>query len=680
MMNQFERTYLKGIDVKYQITTRKKSNKKTVMAQLYLRDLSDYHEIIDGAKASYSMKEHESEDEAKKVVLSRAMQKLHNITGKEQKEPSQEQKETRYYSKRWRNLGGEKVTFAADTHRAGEEGKVISLFESRLLPILDDYGSDVTVDECREISERLYVKMLENKKYGRNFVKKEDVARIPKLFEEIQGRLMSRIGEKDNHVIAKVLEDAEIQAMEEDRLRSRLENYLKRDNRVEDDVEKICNDSELCALFVKRDLSSKESASRRLIFLLREISGNELESKNQTNRQIQDFNAILRNWAQEDSENIRYIILPKFDVARGEQSELCKEWPWKVRIRYTAIEMYKADSNPYAAGAIVMATSGPRTGELCAIRLEDIDDHGDYGIVLIHYTTDGRIIGKNGKNIHFFRTIILPKFAMIAVRKHVDYVNNCLTAQNGKDGAQLQISKEKLGKAYLVCSPNDPFQPANPSAFAGAVRRDLRIAGLDDAYWISIRNDMEEWPDLDWQNNKEQFDVAYSARRDSISSMTNIAKISPWQVDALVGHRIPETERDYKKKLTRDDDNRKLAAQMERVVYDPEYSAHPACRPWKIDEHEIPFTAPTQYQVCKIQACEEKVRVKVRLQTVKCENVFVKMPVDACAFTGKMTGIPGTDRKAQYFSESNHSYIEYRETIEQAIRDYLKEVRENGEK
>ena len=59
--------------------------------------------------------------------------------------------------------------------------------------------------------------------------------------------------------------------------------------------------------------------------------------------------------------------------------------------------MYKADSDPYAAGAIVMATSGPRSGELCAIRLEDIDDNGDYGIVLIHYTTDGKIVEKTGK-------------------------------------------------------------------------------------------------------------------------------------------------------------------------------------------------------------------------------------------------------------------------------------------
>ena len=38
-----------------------------------------------------------------------------------------------------------------------------------------------------------------------------------------------------------------------------------------------------------------KNGNKRLIFLLREISGNEQESKNQTNRQIEDFNAILRN-------------------------------------------------------------------------------------------------------------------------------------------------------------------------------------------------------------------------------------------------------------------------------------------------------------------------------------------------------------------------------------------------
>ena len=103
---------------------------------------------------------------------------------------------------------------------------------------------------------------------------------------------------------------------------------------------------------------------------------------------------------------------------------------------------------------------------------------------------------------------------------------------------------------------------------------------------------MEEWPDLDWQKNKEQFDVAYSARRDAISVMTNIAKISPWYVDASVGHRIPETGEEFKKKLTRDDDNRKLAAQMERVIYDPKYSAHPAYCPLKIAEHATASSGP----------------------------------------------------------------------------------------
>ena len=682
-MNQFERTHRKEIDVQYYTTHRKAKKEKSIKAQLYYRCLNGFREKIEGAGASYTIQEHESESEAKKVALSRAMQKLDGLAGRQHNnETSQEQKESRYFSKHWRNLGSKQASLVSDTHRPGEEGKVISLFESRLLPILDEYGADVTVDECREISARLYAKMLENKKFGRNLINKEDIIQIPKLFEELQARLALQNSEEKNRAIAKLLQDTKTQVVEEDRLRSRLENYLLQrveNGRIEDDVERVCNDPELCALIAKRDLTGKESANGRLIFLLREISGNELESKNQTNRQIEDFNAILRNWAQEDSENIRYIILPKFDVARGEQSELCKEWPWKVRIRYTAIEMYKADSDPYAAGAVVMATSGPRNAELCAIRLEDIDDHGDYGIVLIHYTTDGRIVEKNGKNIHFFRIILLPKFAMAAVRKHIDYVKKRLAEQDCKEGAEPQISEERLGKAYLVCSPNDPLQTANPSAFAAAVRRDLRIAGLDDEYWASVRNDMEEWPDLDWQKNKEQFDVAYSARRDAISAMTNIAKISPWQVDALVGHRIPETEQEYKKKLTRDDDNRKLAAQMERVIYDPRYSAHPVCRPWQIDEHAVPFTAPTQYQVCKIQASEDKICVKVKVQTVKCENVSVIMPDNACVRVERMSSIPGTDRKAQYFSECNHTPDEYRETIEQAIRDYLKEAGEHGE-
>lgn len=684
-MKQFERTYRKGIDVKYQCTKRKKPKVKIITAQLYLRGLNDSHEMIGGARASYTMKEHETEDEAQKVALNRAMQKLDANIADQQKIETQNQdkQESHYFSKRWNKLGREKASLVSDTHRSGEEYKVISLFESRLLPILDDYGPDVTVDECRKVAERLYEKMLENKKFRQHPVEKEDVIQIPKLFEEIQKRLKIQNGEKKYQAIAEFLLDAEKQVIEEDRLRTRLENYLQQQvgkKQVQDDVERVCNDPELCALIAKGALAGEESANKRLIFLLREISGNEQESKNQTNRQIEDFNAIMRNWAQEDGENIRYIIIPKFDVARGEQSELCKEWPWKVRIRYTAIEMYKADSDPYAAGAIVMATSGPRSGELCAIRLEDIDDNGDYGIVLIHYTTDGKIVEKNGKNIYFFRTIVLPKFAMAAVRKHIEYVKNSLAAQDGKDKERTQISQERLGKAFLVCSPNDPFKPANPSVFAAAVRRDLRIAGLDDAYWMSVRKDMEDWPDLDWQKNKEQFDVAYSARRDAISVMTNIAKISPWYVDASVGHRIPETGEEFKKKLTRDDDNRKLAAQMERVIYDPKYSAHPAYCPLKIAEHTVPFKAPTQYQVCKIQAGEDKVRVKVKLQTVMCENVSVIMPDNACVRHERISSIPSTDRKAQYFSECNHSYEEYRETIEQGIEDYLKEVGEYGEK
>lgn len=671
-MKKFEKTNRKNVYVKYykKEVTEKKSTKIIVTAQLF----DNAQNRLDGCSASHTQQTYESYEDARiaaRINAEKKFDKIFNIATMIGADGESNQ----YFTDRWMEIRESDRADLAPASKDGSKERTIKYFENNVLKLLDAYGPNISPDQCREISEELYSKMLLNKKYKYCFVTLENTSTIQKFISVAKDffvkdkNVKAVLGgfPKKSH-IDMLMDSIQTKILEEDRIRTLLEVALSREADLCKFVSEFFRDkikADGVLIEKMRKLKSEENrtiAEKKIIFLLREFSGNEAQSKVQTNIHIQDANEILRNLNIKNDKVMPVVTLPKFVVTTPPQIETCKELPWVVRVRFSAVSMYIADKCAWAVGGIVMMTSAPRVSEVLAIQFGDILDYGDWGMCVINYTADGEIRKEDGKNIYFHRAIFFPKFAMDAIHKRKQH----LLCQG--------YSEAKIAKAYIVNRDNDLFVPEKPHRFSEKIKKLLKFAGCNDDYWDSVRYAMIMQPDYDYFRRPELFEIAYGLRRDGTTLMCNIAKMDTYKIDAIQGHRLPNYVENWHDKITRQKEWKIIIDEMERIVYDPDHSNHPMFKPRNImelkEESQSIGKKIISYQSVSVNS-DQPVHAVIVVKSVGNSDIYFNAPKE-CEFNYWINSIANTVGPSQRLGRM-HTKEEYDSVKVKAIEDYLRE-------
>ena len=653
-------------NVLQKVSWRTRRGRRVVQVQLC--DVNG--QSIAGALGQYTSLPGEADESAERIALLRAFAKLDQIL---EVKPFEDAKEVtnNFFSDLWGKMSDdEKISMVGESHKdIRSRKKAKDYFEANVINKLDkcyENGMSISPDDAADIARGIYIDILGRKKYNKYFVSELEAALIPEFFDEMGKRAaaITEIKGTDKERLDCFLKEVKETVMQEDRLRSLLQYTLcvsGLDMTVDSTVLKIeKNPVLLDDLFHLTHREPRTRAMGTLLEMIREISGDENRSKAEANVHIRDANDILRNWAKRSKAPFPLVKLPEFDVSGVMQIELCKELPWAVCVRFAALEMAEAAISPYACGAITMLTTGPRVAEVCAIQFGDILDFGDWGVVVINYTADGEIRIGHGKNLYFHRTVFLCRLAMDAIHARMDYLK------------RIGYSPDELKTAYIVCSAEDIFQPANLHLFSDSVKEKLQQAGCGEDYWRSVLNSMVQEPDFDCFGRREMFDTAYCLRRNMTSQCVNKAKMEALLVDAILGHRLPNAAKRWDDYITIEDNWPRIIAIMERVVYDPRHSNHPAYRPIDLqDNTKMNERLAVPYQAVTITTTgTNRVRVKLAVKTIIGSEVSVDLPSESVA-TGRLIRIVNEkDREGKILmSEALRGEDEYRTIIQQMERD-----------
>ena len=265
----------------------------------------------------------------------------------------------------------ERLRCVGDGHKKESSRRDVLRYCTNKMYLLDKFGPAITPAQCQEVADCIYAEILENKRFTAVSREKDDISEIHKFFEAVEETINSR-GKKaygkdfsESDFSANLAEIKE-RVMAEDRLRALLENYLQQQD-VEDTANTFC-EKIAADIRLVRSLGSKkdyEKSISKTIFYLRELSGNEEQSKNQANVHIRDLNDLIQNMAVYCKEEIPLFALPLYPVEQAIQIEHVKELEWEVQVRYVCQLLKNAGQSAYALGGAIMLICGPRLAELC---------------------------------------------------------------------------------------------------------------------------------------------------------------------------------------------------------------------------------------------------------------------------------------------------------------------------
>lgn len=628
-MKKLEPTPRDNVKVRYY--SSQKNGKTIIKAQL----TDEFGVNIDGVFAQHTLSPIDTEEIGKIAARTKALQKLDEMF-----RASDKAEETNYFSRCWNDLSkNEQKDCIASIHRKGKpQESALLYFENNVLPLLDRFGPDISADQAVMVVDDLYEGMLQKKKYNFCYVAREDTPCTDRFFEELISRLRKdqrKLRLIFGHRIDMDSVDALVltvgsEVKKEDRLRSLVEFWLQ-DQKPAAAVKQFrkCVENDAVLIYVLDRQSKLDQAVQMLISILRRLSGNEKQTKNQVNIHVRDVNCILRNLCLKcNDDTMPVVVLPEYIVEKVPQIELCKELPGAVR-RYFVLDCFnQVERNSYVCGGIVMLTTGPRVAEVCAIKFGDILDRGNWGICVINYTVDGDIRISDGKNIYFRRPIFFVKVAMDIIHRREE----ALRSQG--------YSNEQIATAYIVSRPDNPFLPARPHDFSVCIKQMLQEAGCGDDYWESVQQAMIDEPDFDFFRRPERYAIAYGLRRDATSMMCNEARMNPFLVDAILGHRLPHHAEEWRDKIKRDNEWPVVIAQMERVVYDPDHTLNPVFSAVQLGQSMGLQFNGIAYQGFLLSA-PRKCKVTIAIRTVGNASVNYNLP-ESCLHEVSSVALVGT--------------------------------------
>ena len=265
------------------------------------------------------------------------------------------------------------------------------------------------------------------------------------------------------------------------------------------------------------------------------------------------------------------VTLKYFAFAGNAVSEeQCKELPREMMVRLAHLFWRDIEHTPLAVGGIIMLCCMTRTAETCP-KFGEIRDMGDYGVYEVRQQVIGgeRIGQLKTKNAN--RIIILPKFAMDAVRRRREILES------------RGCTAEEIDGGYVVSAEADLTCPANPGGLSAYIRRMLRLAGYSDAGLAAAGEELKEGI----EGSPGQADIAaYVLRRNGCTYLMNCAPCPVVSsavnvtlsglVEALMGHKLRPEDSHCAEWIRREDNWPIIAQMLESMILDPAHSAHPA--------------------------------------------------------------------------------------------------------
>lgn len=350
-------------------------------------------------------------------------------------------------------------------------------------------------------------------------------------------------------------------------------------------------------------------------------------AKKQANRHIYEANLLYEASKSFFPRcNLIPLRIPQYITGEIIPAEQCKALPRDILIQLAALFRLDLPCTPLAAGAIIMLCSMTRTAETCP-RFGEVIDFGDYGVYTVLTQTNGAVRVNRLKRRSSSRTIILPRFAMDAIRER-----RALLEKKG-------LSQDEIERAFIVSRDDDPFTPANPQELSHYIRERMELLGTKEDFWRAVSLLAETAPDLDEYGNRLGDLQAYILRRSGCTYLVNCTACpaigtqtgtAPAAlVDALMGHKLSPGDANWEEWIRRDDNWPLIAQMMEGIILDPDHSAHPAFS-------EKPTVTRGETQIChamqryvlnEADAARGEVTLRVRCQST--DGVRLRIPCGA---------------------------------------------------
>ena len=223
-MEQPKKTARKGVYQK--LAWRSKSGKRIAFVQL-----CDQHGVnIDGAWGQYTLLQDDSNDQAERTALYRAIDKLDNILKATTEMDRETVAEKRYFSDRWQEMReDEQISLIGEAHRDEKSRKKVkTYFQKNILSKLDKYGPAITPDDAAKVAKSIYYDVIARKKYTSCLIPEIEAKLIPLFFEKLGSGLAISIGSKGKgkEDFDALLAEIEATVIHDDRLRSLLQRTL----------------------------------------------------------------------------------------------------------------------------------------------------------------------------------------------------------------------------------------------------------------------------------------------------------------------------------------------------------------------------------------------------------------------------------------------------------------------
>ncbi|MEF9925823.1 MAG: hypothetical protein RR757_04730 [Raoultibacter sp.] len=258
------------------------------------------------------------------------------------------------------------------------------------------------------------------------------------------------------------------------------------------------------------------------------------------------------------------------------QVESVKALPDKTRVTLAALCRLHI-GEPVTMAVVLMLVAGLRPAEAAAALMGDICDRGDYGTYTVLYQV------QNGERVpllktdNSYRTVVISAYGMAMYRLRAEYLR-------GQGYSEQRIAEMPCGG-----SPNHPEALATSSQISAAGKALLDLAGYSKDAWLAVAELMAQEPDE--ADGKELCGYsAYVLRRDYCTRAVQICGIEAEKIDYLLGHKTKQKNYDYNNAEVQ----AQIAHQLERYVFDPNYSRNPAFFKRVLDEkanHILPINA-----------------------------------------------------------------------------------------
>lgn len=279
-------------------------------------------------------------------------------------------------------------------------------------------------------------------------------------------------------------------------------------------------------------------------------------------RQMQE---LLRSW-----------LLPDLDLrmegCRVPDVEKCKSLPAAVRIRFAALLSILIPT-PWGGAALClgfMLLCGLRTAESAALFFRDITEEAGIQLIWVLRQRNGQEVQRILKTENAYRRLPLVRLLSHWVEKRRTWL-----LEQGYSG-------EQISDMPLNGHPKDPERAVDSGAVSAIGRRLLQLCGCDGDYWNDVRTLMADAPDTSVDGGRMNDVTAYVLRRDFASRASNVCAVSKQELDIALGHRVQLPA--YEKRAFHGIESMCTFRQkLERYVFDPGYSDHPAFSPVTVE-------------------------------------------------------------------------------------------------